>query len=102
MTQPKTGSFTPGNWTHNLEHPSVAHGVQIMAPTGSIGYSNGLKAVCTMEPGKGLAGNTRLLWKAPEMYELLASLVVAGGDGKSIDDVVSEARRIKAAIDGEG
>ena len=58
------------SWTHNLDHPSVAHGVQIFESCGSM-LTVGLRAVCTMNPGKGLSRATRLIAAAPHMHDAL-------------------------------
>ena len=95
MTQPKTASkFTPGPWhlehtKHNFEDSGICiestHG-----PVGSVRLS--------------IYANARLIAAAPEMYELLETIVAdhnAMLANEATTDVLTLARRIKAAIDGE-
>ena len=95
MTQPKTASkFTPGPWR-------LCYDGQIDGADGSFVCSFRWSSYKDFNEPRNKA-NAHLIAAAPEMYELLESLAVEGGDGRSIDAVVSEARRIKAEIDGEG
>jgi len=118
MTQPKTAKqlskFTPGPW-----YADIRSGVAVVAskPTpncldggveGELARFQGQyheePPYWTLEPGQ--QANARLIAAAPEMYELLSELIdwseALGHDALQRPHFVITARRIKAAIDGEG
>jgi hypothetical protein len=89
MTQPKTASkFTPGPWT-----PERHSGGELII------RGKNSEWVDPQAPN-----NIGLTVKAPEMYELLDHLDSYSSwlNTPELRDIQTEARRIKAAIDGEG
>ena len=112
MTQPKAGSksssHTPGPWkekTHSLRiltHVRNEDGG--LEPFCVADCDQSLHLSCYLAPGERVA-NARLILKAPEMYELLSTLLEKDNYQRlgrhEWNNLMKAARRIKAAIDGE-
>ena len=105
MTQPKTASkFTPGPWEWAQYSPTTPeHHSAILSSPDDDGV---LFHEAAWQVSKA---DARLIAAAPEMYELLEQIDRAKNDmsdrkGTRLAwfNIICEARRIKAAIDGEG
>ena len=112
MTQPKTASkFTPEKWLNELHarndypqrgdggcYDSVLDGWVCEVRT----LTGGVMALAIGNDRAPVEGRARLIAAAPGMYELLSWIENMGQSGMSFRWIEDEARRIKAAIDGEG
>ena len=109
-TASKSSSHTPGPWhltTYKQGGDSETHRGLCLHPQGQIvarlpiGYNGDYPA------GDSALPNARLIAAAPEMYELLSTIIDWYENSGSTEpcagsvDLWSAARRIKAAIDGE-
>ena len=103
MTQPKTGSkFTPGPWRQSDKGTKVnGKPVSAILTSEHGDFRDKVVASYVWDEADG-----RLLAAAPEMYELLLMVLdEAEVHPKAmipLSDIGMKARRIKAAIDGEG
>ena len=119
MTQPKTASkFTPGPWSYD-RHLFRADESGYEHESYSICATSGAPYIGSVNKGQECGSaeaqaNARLIAAAPEMYELLRHILTADGVPQStaagpmsrkdiawLKTVYAEARRIKAAVDGE-
>ncbi len=96
MTQPKAASkFTPGPWRWAFLPED--HGYETLVG------SNGFRILIhSSEDGEVKERDKSVIAKAPEMYELLEYVLNEGIVPRNLAAIRSDARRIKAEIDGEG